>query len=129
MERQQIIEALVPWNLWDEERDVGIMRKAYQQQIRRYMETDEVITVTGVRRSGKSTILLQTLSDLIKNRTPKRNTLYVNFESPKFFTSLRRRTAGRYMGCLSLLSETGGQGISCSGRNSESEGLGTLGEK
>ena len=68
--------------------ETGIPRDEYLRQIKRYLKTDEIITITGVRRSGKSTILLQVLADLIKNKVSKINTLYVNFEDPKFYNSL-----------------------------------------
>ena len=88
MNKEQIIEALLPWNFWEKDMDVGIIRDEYLRQIKRYLKTDEVIAVTGVRRSGKSTVLLQVLSELIKSDTPRVNTLYVNFEDPKFYNSL-----------------------------------------
>lgn len=88
MNREEIIGALLLWNFWDKDMETGIPRDEYLRQIKRYLKTDEIITITGVRRSGKSTILLQVLADLIKNKVSKINTLYVNFEDPKFYNSL-----------------------------------------
>jgi uncharacterized protein len=84
MQRDQIIEALSIWNFWETEIDTGIRRKEYLDLFSRYLSTDEIVTVTGIRRSGKSTLLLQLLKDRIKKQTPKENTLYINFEEPKF---------------------------------------------
>jgi predicted AAA+ superfamily ATPase len=88
MHKEQIIETLLPWNFWENDIDTGIPRDEYLLQIKRYLKTDEVVAITGVRRSGKSTILLQVLSQLIKNKVPRINTLYVNFEDPKFYNLL-----------------------------------------
>ena len=78
MQRDQIIEALSIWNFWATEIDTGIRREAYLDLFSRYLSTDEIVTVTGIRRSGKSTLLLQLLQDRIKKQTPKENTLYIN---------------------------------------------------
>lgn len=88
MQREQIIETLLLWNFWEKNIDVGILRDEYLNRIKRYLKTDEIVTLTGVRRSGKSTISLQVLADLIKQGVPKINTLYVNFEDPKFYNFL-----------------------------------------
>ena len=88
MEKETIIETLLLWNFWEKEIDTGIKREGYLKEIEKYLGTDEVVVITGVRRSGKSTILLQALSELLKKKVPPKNTLYVNFEDPKFYNFL-----------------------------------------
>lgn len=88
MEREQIIETLLLWNFWEKDIDAGIRREDYLTRIKRYLDTDEIVTLTGVRRCGKSTILLQVIAQLIKNNIPRTNTLYVNFEDPRFYNFL-----------------------------------------
>ncbi len=88
MEKDQIIKTLLLWNFWEKDIDTGIPRRAYLDKIKRYLHTDEIVTITGVRRCGKSTILLQALQELIRDKIPKVNTLYVNFEDPNFYNSL-----------------------------------------
>jgi predicted AAA+ superfamily ATPase len=88
MDREQIIETLLLWNFWERDIDTGIPRHGYLSHIKKYLSTDEVVVLTGVRRSGKSTILLQVLSELCKEKVPKNNTLYVNFEDTRFYNSL-----------------------------------------
>lgn len=88
MEKNEIIESLLAWNFWQKGIDAGISRKPYLEQIHRYLKTDEVVALAGVRRCGKSTILLQVLAELINNGLPKQNTLYINFEDPKFYNFL-----------------------------------------
>ncbi|MBU2461298.1 ATP-binding protein [bacterium] len=88
MEREQIIETLLLWNFWEKDIDVGIRREDYLTRIKRYLDTDEIVTLTGVRRCGKSTLLLQVIAQLIKNKVNRTNTLYVNFEDPRFYNFL-----------------------------------------
>lgn len=88
MDRERIIETLLLWNFWERDIDTGIPRDAYLGLIQKYLETDEIVAVTGIRRCGKSTILLQVLAHLIKNKVSKTNTLYVNFEDPAFYNFL-----------------------------------------
>ena len=88
MQKEQIIESLLVWNFWEKDIDTGIPRDEYLRKIKRYLKTDEIVTLTGVRRSGKSTILLQVLANLIKKDVPRVNTLYVNFEDPRFYNFL-----------------------------------------
>lgn len=89
MKKEAIIKTLLFWNFWEKDINVGIPRPRYLDTIKRYLKTDEIIAITGVRRSGKSTILLQTLSHMIKAGTSAKNTLYVNFEDPLFFNDLK----------------------------------------
>ncbi len=88
MNKEQIIETLLPWNFWEKDLDTGIPREGYLDRLKRYLKTDEIIALSGIRRSGKSTLLLQLLAHLIGNRIPRRNTLVINFEDPKFYSFL-----------------------------------------
>lgn len=89
MNKEQIIETLFPWNFWEKDLDIGISREDYLGPLRRYLKTNEIVVLTGIRRSGKSTLLLQLLAELIQKRVPRTNTLYLNFEDPKFYSSLK----------------------------------------
>ncbi len=88
MDRDQIIETLLLWNCWEKGVDAGIPRESYLGHIRKFLATDEVVVLTGIRRSGKSTILLQVLAELCKGSVPPKNTLYINFEDARFYSSL-----------------------------------------
>ncbi|MBU3965301.1 hypothetical protein KKG29_04130 [Patescibacteria group bacterium] len=59
MENSKIIDILNYWNLWDKDRDFGITRHLYVDELYRQRNIKEASIVSGVRRSGKSTILLQ----------------------------------------------------------------------
>ncbi|OGK15904.1 hypothetical protein A2774_02635 [Candidatus Roizmanbacteria bacterium RIFCSPHIGHO2_01_FULL_39_12c] len=84
MEKDRIIQILDRWNFWHRKIDVGVRRSFYLDKIKKYLSSPEVIVLTGVRRSGKSTILLQIINDLIEDGVPPINTLIVNFEDPAF---------------------------------------------
>ena len=68
MDKEEIIDTLLLWNFWNKSIDTGIPRLEYLSKIKRYLSTDEVIVLTGIRRSGKSTILLQVLSELLNQK-------------------------------------------------------------
>ncbi len=89
MNSEQIIQTLLMWNFWEKDIDIGILRAGYLDRLKKYLATDEIVCLIGVRRSGKSTILLQMLVELFKNNIPKKNTLYINFEDSKFYNSLK----------------------------------------
>jgi len=89
MNKTQIIEILAYWNLWGGERETGIERVDYVKELLRQKDIKESSIVSGIRRSGKSTILLQVLKKAIERGLPKENTLYVNFEEPAFAPELK----------------------------------------
>lgn len=80
----KILEILAKWNYWGVSSiDSGFPRKITEEIIS-YINSPEIIAIKGVRRSGKSTIMFQIINYLIKNKTPSKNILYVNFEEPLF---------------------------------------------
>ncbi len=83
MDKDKIIEVLGLWNFWNREIDAGIHR-VYTDKIFKSIKYEKVITLTGIRRSGKSTILKQIVKTLLETETiPKENTLIVNLEEPR----------------------------------------------
>jgi predicted AAA+ superfamily ATPase len=82
MNTSEIIETLNKWNFWNQKIDTGFKRVSYVKKIERYLEMPEIVAITGVRRSGKSTIVLQIIENLLKDGVPPENTLYINFEEP-----------------------------------------------
>ncbi len=83
------IEILREWNFWNQRIDVGILRKFYLKKILRWIDLPEIIALYGVRRGGKSTILLQLIRWLHqKRKIPYENFLYINFEDPRLGENL-----------------------------------------
>jgi len=84
-----ILEALIRLNPWwyGESVPSGIPRNEYLLPIQRYIPTGEIIVLAGVRRSGKTTLLYQTIDYLLKHeRIPAKKILFVNFDEPDFST-------------------------------------------
>ncbi len=83
MEKSEILDVLNDWNFWRKEIDVGIRREIIVKRIEEMSKTKEIVVITGIRRCGKSTSLLQFCKDLINSGTKKEDILIVNFEDPR----------------------------------------------
>jgi len=88
MEKAKIIEVLETWNFWKRKPSTGIRRTGYINKIKKYARTGQVVTIEGARRSGKSTLMFQYIDELINDGINEKNTLYVNFEDPRFIGEL-----------------------------------------
>lgn len=88
MTNQEIISILGQWNFWQRKIDTGLARPKYVQNLLKQKDQKEVSVITGVRRCGKSTALLQTLKKIINSGVSSQNILYVNFEEPAFALDL-----------------------------------------
>jgi predicted AAA+ superfamily ATPase len=49
-----------------------------------YLPLKQIITISGIRRCGKSTLVKQAINYLIQNRTNPKNILFLNLEHPFF---------------------------------------------
>src|SRR5271157_2294897 len=47
------------------------------------INADKIITVAGVRRAGKTSLIFQCITDLLKNGVKKDNIIYINFENER----------------------------------------------
>ncbi len=83
MEKGEIITVLEKWNFWKREIDTG-NKRIITEKLFPVLKYDKVITIVGVRRSGKSYILRQFVKKLIEKRVPKEDILIINFEEPAF---------------------------------------------
>lgn len=79
----ELLTALNPW--WTgQEFETGKPRLSYFSKIQRYLETGEIMVLSGVRRSGKTTLLFQTINYLIERKhVPPRNILFVTCDEPE----------------------------------------------
>jgi len=89
MDETTIIEVLKRWNPWEKAIDTGIKRQRYIRKIYPYLERKEIIVLKGIRRSGKSTIIRQLISELINNKVDKKQILYLNLEDYNFANDLK----------------------------------------
>ena len=88
MEKEQIIEILNEWNYWDRELPSTVKRDRYDDEISKFIKKDEVLVIKGVRRSGKSTLMLNQIKRLHEQGVPKNEILFVNLEDPRFTNHL-----------------------------------------
>ena len=84
MDERELIEILNPFNFWRAKPFTGIIRPEYLNDLIKLTSTGQVVVVTGVRRSGKTTILIQFIHHIIESKTTEPSqTMYVNFEDPR----------------------------------------------
>jgi uncharacterized protein len=65
-----------------------IVRPEYQALIDSYCKSGEIIILKGVRRSGKSTLLINHIRQLVNHGVRTKEVLFVNFEDPRFTDKL-----------------------------------------
>ena len=87
MDKNEVLAILNDWNIWRGEQDTGIGRSVYLDRLEALMGSNQVITITGPRRAGKSYLMRQMARKLFEQGVKKENLLFVNFEDPRF-TSL-----------------------------------------
>ncbi|HUW68292.1 MAG TPA: ATP-binding protein [Candidatus Nanoarchaeia archaeon] len=82
--KQDIIRILADWNVWWEKNEVPQnllgQKRGISNELIDLMELKEIKIITGVRRSGKSTILYQIIQHLLNKGVPSKNILLLNFE-------------------------------------------------
>ena len=85
---ENAIEILKRWNPWEKDIDSGIRREIYIKKLFPYIGRKEIIVLKGIRRSGKSTIVKQLISELIKTGIDEKQILYLNLEDYGFADNL-----------------------------------------
>lgn len=88
MNISEIMIVLEKWNFWSQQIDTGFRRPFYFEKLNKLLRMSEIVALTGIRRSGKSTLILQLIEELIEKGTKPKNTLYINFEEPNFSDNL-----------------------------------------
>lgn len=63
-----------------------LKREQYLNQLIESKDLNLIKVITGVRRSGKSTLLLQYKDYLISQKVPEKNIIYMNFESADWYS-------------------------------------------
>lgn len=84
---------LQDWNFWKKELSTGVPRREYLGKARKFLNTNQVVTVTGPRRAGKSFLMRQVAWKLTEEGIDKTRILMVNFEDPRF-TELTTKLLG-----------------------------------
>lgn len=82
--KQDIMRILADWNVWWEKNEVPQnllgQKRGISNELIDLTELKEIKLITGVRRSGKSTILYQIIQHLLNKGVPSKNILLLNFE-------------------------------------------------
>jgi uncharacterized protein len=86
--KNDILETLREWNFWDRALPETFERETYESDALQKSSTGEIVIVKGVRRCGKSTILINLIKRLIKGGVAPKDILFVNLEDPKFINDL-----------------------------------------
>ena len=63
-----------------------LIRKQYLDQLIQSKDLNLIKVITGVRRSGKSTLLLQYKDFLVSQANIEKNIIYMNFESAEWYS-------------------------------------------
>lgn len=84
MDKNEILDILEEWNFWKADLETGIFREGYLAKLKQYLETKQILAITGARRSGKSFIMRQLAKGLITAGKSKNEALIINFEDPRF---------------------------------------------
>ena len=88
MDKTEILEILNDWNYWKRDLPHTHTRLFYDKKLLRFIEYNETIVIKGIRRSGKSTLMLNLIKNLISKGVAKKNILFVNLEDPRFINHL-----------------------------------------
>lgn len=88
MNKDDIINILKDWNFWNDVPRETYTRKSYEVEVTKKAATKEILFIKGVRRSGKSTLLLNHIKSLLASGVPKEQILFINLEDPRFATNL-----------------------------------------
>lgn len=87
MDKNEIIQILYDWNFWNKDQKIGILRPSYLSRLESLFSSNQVITITGPRRAGKSFIMRQMAKRLINSGYDPKNIMHVNLEDPRFTES------------------------------------------
>lgn len=86
MNSVEILRILEDWNPWKAPWDEGIIRPWYLDTLKKQSRTGQILVITGARRSGKSFLMKQLASALIREGMDTKDILFVNFEDPRWLT-------------------------------------------
>ncbi len=91
MDKNEILSILKDWNDWEGQQDIGIIRSVYLDRLDALIAgSNQIVTITGPRRAGKSYLMRQMARRLSDKGVKRENILFINFEDPRF-TSLDTR--------------------------------------
>ncbi len=88
MDKTKILEVLNDWNYWNRELPKTKKRPYYDEKLTSFLKYDEISVIKGIRRSGKSTLMLNQIKQLLQDGVHRNDILIVNLEDPRFINHL-----------------------------------------
>ncbi len=79
----KIVEALLEFNPWwkeGEEFRIEFRERGIYRRLRKFMPLPQMVALTGLRRVGKTTLMLKMVEDAIKDGFDPRNAVYFSFD-------------------------------------------------
>jgi len=92
-----IKDILIEQNLHWANKQKDYIKRDMIDKLISYLPLKQIITITGIRRCGKSTLAKDAINHLIKNGTDPKNILFINLEHP-FFIEFRHDA--NYLGVI-----------------------------
>lgn len=83
LKKEEIINILSDWNIWQRDMEIGVLRADYLKKINRLLASNQILAIMGPRRAGKSYIMRQLMNQLAKSGVNKKQLLFINFEDPR----------------------------------------------
>ncbi|MEA3418887.1 MAG: ATP-binding protein [Campylobacterota bacterium] len=90
-------DILVEQNLHWADKQKNYIKREMLDKLISYLPLRQIITITGIRRCGKSTLAKEAINHLIESGTDAKNILFVNLEHPYF---LEFRNDPSYLGVI-----------------------------
>lgn len=91
LSKLDILKILNDWNYWNRDFEEYVPRPDYLNRMKLFRRSGEIIALTGIRRSGKSTLLKLEMEDLAGERS-RNELLYIFFEDPRLSENLNTKT-------------------------------------
>ncbi len=86
---EEYINILSGYNFWGKKIDTGILRPFYVNKIIKLLNGINVVTESGIRRSGKSFISIQVASLFIQNGYNPEDILIINFDDERLDNNIK----------------------------------------
>lgn len=76
---KRYIERINPW--WEEELEIDWFKERdIYGQIKKFIDTKQILALTGLRRTGKTSIIKKIINDYLDDGVPSQNILYFSFD-------------------------------------------------
>lgn len=88
MDKDNLFASLVRWNYWGDKPLPELKDREILRTIMKYEPDPLPVIITGVRRSGKSSLFSLIIQELFKSGINRNQILFLNFEEPQFSMDL-----------------------------------------